>query len=105
MHANLNLRTFEYVVSLHLTGSLSGAVTQCRATPGTISGQISRLERDLGIRIFERRNFPAALTPVGAKLVPEMMKVLEQIGRVRVLAQEAEDVRSRGEPEPLNACG
>lgn len=48
-----------------------------------LSQQIRALERDLGVRLFERNTRSVRLTPAGEALLPHARKVLEEMGLAR----------------------
>ncbi len=59
----MNCRTLEYVVAVKELGSVQLASQHCNASPGTVSGQITSLEKYLGITLFASRKYPAQLHP------------------------------------------
>lgn len=82
----MNWRTFEYIVAVKETGSVQLAAAHCNVTSGTISGQISRLEDYLGIRIFDSRGYPASLDPEAFKVYQLISDTVKNLGRIRELA-------------------
>jgi len=48
-----------------------------------VSGQVARLERELGHRLFERTSRVVRLTPAGQRLVPEARSILASVVRAR----------------------
>tara|TARA_R110000787_G_scaffold286351_1_gene404319 strand:+ start:688 stop:954 length:267 start_codon:yes stop_codon:yes gene_type:complete len=82
----MNCRTLEYIVAVKETGSIRQAARQCNATVGTISGQITRLENYLGIRIFKSRAQPAELDERAAELFVKIDAVVENLRMIKQLA-------------------
>ena len=78
------LRAFEAAARLM---SFSKAADELRVTPAAISHQIQALERDLGVRLFRRRNRAVALTASARVLLPGLSEAFGQIraalGRLR----------------------
>lgn len=72
-------------------GSISAATKKLGVTQPNITGQIHRLERSLGIKLFEKSGRGLALTPSGAtmyayaddifELAREMLETMERGGR------------------------
>jgi len=58
------LRAFEAAARL---GGLTQAGVELSVTPSAVSHQVAQLERDLGVRLFERSHNRATLTPAGAR--------------------------------------
>jgi DNA-binding transcriptional LysR family regulator len=58
----LSLRYFTAVAH---SGSVNGAATDLRIAASAISRQITKLEDDLGVRLFERKAYGVELTPAG----------------------------------------
>jgi DNA-binding transcriptional LysR family regulator len=78
------LRTFVAVAEL---GTVSQAALRLRITQPALSRQISELEREFGIRLFDRVGRRLMLTSVGDQVLEDCRKVL---GQVSSLAQRIE---------------
>src|SRR5215469_3219346 len=78
------LRAFEAAARLTSFGK---AADELAVTPAAISHQIHALERDLGVRLFRRRNRAVALTASARVLLPGLSEAFGQIraalGRLR----------------------
>ena len=83
----MNCRTIEYVVELLRTGSLQEASSFCNVTPGTMSGQITRLEHYLGVTLFTSRSTPAQLNPEAEAIVARMQQVVEHMREIRRISR------------------
>ncbi len=93
----LSLQEFRYLVAIADTGSFTGAAAECFVTQPTLSTQLKKLENSLGVRLVERTNKSARLTPVGERVVERARMVLAECEAIAELA------RSAGDPfgEPL----
>lgn len=83
------LRTFLTVTE---TGSISAAASSLGYVQSSVSEQLRRLERDLGVRLLTRTSTGVSPTPVGRRLMPEAARVLQAIDDLR---------RAAGGPLPL----
>lgn len=54
-----------------------------------LSQQIKRLEQELGVELFNRKQRPAALTPAGHEFLKEIRHIHSQLDRAKVSAQRA----------------
>ena len=90
----MNWRTFEYIVAVKETGSVRSAASHCNVTSGTISGQITRLENYLGIRIFDTRGYPASVDPEALKIYQLIADTVNNLGQIKALAASQRDVPS-----------
>ena len=82
----MNCRTLEYIVAVKETGSMRKAAQVCNVTVGTISGQITRLENYLGVRIFKSRAQPAELDERAAELFERIDTVVANLKMIKLLA-------------------
>lgn len=57
----------------------------------TLSTQVKKLEEDLGIPLFERTHKRVMPTPTGQAIIAQARVVLEEAGKLRQMAQQAED--------------
>lgn len=83
----MNLRDFKYLIAVADTLHFGKAAQRCFVSQPTLSGQIKKLEDELGVSLFERTNRSVSITPVGelvlqhAKLLLEQADVIVQLTR------------------------
>ncbi len=65
----MNLRDLRYVISVAELGHFGRAAMACNVSQPTLSGQILKLEEELGVTIFERVGKQVRLTPVGEQIL------------------------------------
>ncbi len=82
------LRTFQAVEN---AGSIKGAAEQLVVTQPSVSGAITALERELGVKIVERRGRGVGLSAAGLAFAPFAVRILGLLEEGRVAALEAAD--------------
>lgn len=82
------LRTF---LAVERTGSLKGAASELVVTQPSVSGAVSALEREVGVKLFERRGRGIAPTAAGISFMPYASRVLALLEDGRAAAVEAAD--------------
>lgn len=86
----LSLDALEIVDTIARKGSFAGAAKELFRVPSTISYTVSKLEDDLGVRLFDRSGPRVALTAAGRELLQEGRYLLRAAGdlesRVRRVA-------------------
>ncbi|MBL3528525.1 MAG: LysR family transcriptional regulator [gamma proteobacterium endosymbiont of Lamellibrachia anaximandri] len=87
----MNLRDLKYVVAVADSSHFGHAAERCYVSQPTLSGQIKKLEDELGITLFERTKRSVAITPVGETIVAHAREILEQAETIRQLAQSHQD--------------
>ena len=65
----MNLRDLEYVVAVADHGHFGRAAAACNVSQPTLSGQILKLEEEIGAPLFERLRSGVRLTPAGETLL------------------------------------
>ncbi len=60
-----------------------------------VSGQIARLERELGHRLFERTSRVVRLTTAGQRFLPEARSILASVERARTVVASPAEARAR----------
>ncbi len=80
----MNLRDLEYVVAVAEEGHFGHASERCHVSQPALSGQIKKLEEQLGVQLFERTNRRVSVTPIGADVVAKAKRLL-------LIAEEIED--------------
>lgn len=87
----MNLRDLEYFVAVAELGHFGRAAERCFCSQPTLSGQLRRLEEELGAPLFERSPQRVALTPFGEKALKPAREALEASGRIGELAKAMRD--------------
>jgi LysR family hydrogen peroxide-inducible transcriptional activator len=87
----MNLQDLKYFVTVAERGHFGRAAEACHVSQPTLSGQLRKLEDQLGVVLFERTNKRVALTPVGERLLPYAREALRQAGLVEAGAKAACD--------------
>lgn len=65
----MNLRDLQYVVAIAEHRHFGRAAAACHVSQPTLSGQVARLENELGIVIFERAGRNVRLTEAGEEII------------------------------------
>lgn len=73
----MELRQLEVFTTIVKEGNFSRAAKKLYLTQPTVSAHIESLERECGIKLFERRNRQAVLTEAGANFYPYALDLLE----------------------------
>ena len=84
----MTLSELRYIVAVANERSFGRAARRCFVSQPALSVAIQKLEEELGARLFERGKSEITVTPVGARVVEQAQKVLEEATRVKELAQE-----------------
>ena len=87
----MNLRDLKYIVAVAETRHFGRAADRCFVSQPTLSGQIKKLEDELGVIIFERTNRSVEVTPVGASILTHARLVLEQADAIEQVARAHQD--------------
>jgi LysR family transcriptional regulator, hydrogen peroxide-inducible genes activator len=87
----MNLRDLKYIIAVAETCHFGKASERCFVSQPTLSGQIKKLEEELGVTIFERTKRSVMLTPIGEEIVDHARKVVELADAIEQLAQTHHD--------------
>ncbi len=105
----LSLDALEIVETISRKGSFAGAAKELFRVPSTISYTVSKLEDDLGVRLFDRFGPKVALTAAGKELLKEGRYLLRAAGdlesRVRRVASGWETELAIGMDSMLGPAG
>ena len=88
----MNLAQLKYVVALDEHRHFSRAARSCGVTQPTLSTQLAKLEKELGVQIFDRDRRPVEPTDLGREIVGQARQVLREAGRFEEVIQEARGV-------------
>lgn len=87
----MTLTELRYIVTLAQEQHFGHAAERCHVSQPTLSVGVKKLEDELGVMLFERSKSAVRLTPVGASIVAQAQKVLEQAQGIRELAQRGKN--------------
>ncbi len=87
----MNLRDLKYLVAVADIHHFGQAADRCFVSQPTLSGQIKKLEEELGVTLFERTKRSVETTPLGEAIVAQARQVLEQADALLQLAQSHQD--------------
>jgi LysR family glycine cleavage system transcriptional activator len=88
MPAPLSLDDLHAFDLLAQTLSFRAAAARAHLSAPAFSDRVSRLEGELGVRLFERTTRRVSLTPAGARLLPHARRCLAEAAALRVAASE-----------------
>lgn len=79
----MDLRDFQYFISIAETGSFSKAAMQHNIAQSALSRRIRELELDLGVTLFYRNGRGVVVTEVGETLLTRARGVLADVAQIR----------------------
>ncbi|MBK1701434.1 LysR substrate-binding domain-containing protein [Thiococcus pfennigii] len=87
----MNLRDLKYIIAVAETHHFGRAAERCFVSQPTLSGQIKKLEDELGVTIFERTNRSVEVTPIGEGILAHARLLLEQAEAIERTARAHQD--------------
>lgn len=87
----MNLKDMNYLVAVADLCSFVKAAEQCCISQPTLSTQIKKMEKSLGVKIFERTNKKVLPTETGEQIIASARQILEQVEHIKELAALAQD--------------
>ena len=87
----MNLRDLEYVVAVAEHEHFGRAAAACNVSQPTLSGQILKLEAELGLRLFEREGRGARVSDRAAAVIAQARATLTAAAAVTDAARAARD--------------
>ncbi len=87
----MNLRDLEYLVALAEERHFHRAAERCFVSQPTLSGQIKKLEEELGVQLVERAGRRIGMTEAGLAIAAQARRVLAEARMVKDLAAGFKD--------------
>lgn len=97
----MTITQLEYIIAVDTHGNFLIAAEKCSVSQPALSMQIQKLEKDLGVRIFDRSRQPVVATEIGGRIILQAREILKQCGRLTELVDE----QLKGEPSGLLRVG
>jgi DNA-binding transcriptional LysR family regulator len=79
----MDMRLFEYAVEIYKTKSFTKAASHLHIAQPSLSKQISKLEKELGVYLFERKPGTVEPTPDGLFFIKQAEKMLQMRDNLR----------------------
>lgn len=83
----MNLKDLEYLVAVDEERHFHKAAERCFVSQPTLSGQLKKLEDELGIMLVERSNRQVSMTEAGTVIVEMARKVLAETRAIKDVAK------------------
>ncbi|MEP0711993.1 hydrogen peroxide-inducible genes activator [Algoriphagus sp.] len=89
----MTIQQLEYLIAVDKHRHFGQAAESCFVTQPTLSAQLSKLERDLGVILFDRSKMPVIPTEMGTLVIEQAKKVVsESKGILELIAQMKGDI-------------
>jgi LysR family transcriptional regulator, hydrogen peroxide-inducible genes activator len=88
---DLKLKDLRYLIAVADSGHFGRAAAKCFVSQPTLSAQLRKLERSLGVQLIERRPRRVALTPAGEEIAQRARALLSGAESIVELAQARRD--------------
>src|ERR1700692_690998 len=87
----VNLQDLQYLLALAKHKHFSRAAEACNVSQPTLSNQIRRLEKSLGVTLLERTNKRVSLPHVGVEILEHARAALDRTKEIEAIAMAARD--------------
>jgi LysR family hydrogen peroxide-inducible transcriptional activator len=87
----MNLRELEYLVAVDEEQHFNRAAERCFVSQPTLSGQLKKLEDELGVLLIERSTRHVAMTDVGAAVAQQARHILKEVKVIKEITQSFAD--------------
>ncbi|MBN7814429.1 hydrogen peroxide-inducible genes activator [Algoriphagus pacificus] len=74
----MTIQQLEYLIAVDKHRHFGNAAESCFVTQPTLSAQLSKLERDLGVILFDRSKMPVIPTEIGVQIIAQAKKVVSE---------------------------
>ncbi len=87
----MNIRDLQYLVAVHDLNNFSKAAERCYVSQPTLSGQLKKLEEELGATLIERSTRQVLFTQLGEKIVAQARQLLATADNIKTLVSANDD--------------
>ena len=87
----MNLQELTYFVAVAEHRHFGKAARACNVGQPTLSGQLRKLEHELGVILFERNNRRVNITPVGEQILEHARRAIEEANLAAAVAKASKD--------------
>lgn len=87
----MTLNELRYIVAVAREGNFRRAAERVFVSQPALSLAIQKLEEELGVQIFERSRTAVSTTAIGAVIVSQAQRVVEEAAQIREIASQGKD--------------
>ena len=87
----MNLRDLDYICAVADLKHFGRAAESCHVSQPTLSGQIKKLEDQLGVKLFERSHKGVRVTDIGEEIILIAREARDAAQRIKAAAASAQD--------------
>lgn len=87
----MTLTELKYIVAVARERHFGRAAEHCFVSQPTLSVAIKKFEEELNITLFERGGSEISVTPIGAQIIEQAQKILDQAATLKELAKVGKD--------------
>jgi LysR family transcriptional regulator, hydrogen peroxide-inducible genes activator len=92
----MTIQQLEYLIAVDKHRHFGHAAESCFVTQPTLSAQLGKLEKDLGVILFDRSKMPVIPTEIGIQIITQAKKVVsESKGIYEMVAQLKGDISGK----------
>lgn len=84
----MDIHQLRYAVAVAETGSFTAAAEAVNVSQSGVSTQVQKLERELGVALFDRSGRRVVLTADGERMLPAIRASLRALGEIRTTAAD-----------------
>ena len=84
----MNIRDLEYLIAVAKHNSFIKASEECHVSQPTLSGQIKKLEDNLGAQIFERTTKRVSVTNFGKEIIKKAKTIIDKTDEIKNLSSD-----------------
>ena len=84
----MEIHQLEYVVAVAKHKNFTQAANAINSSQSSLSQQINKLEKELGIKIFERTTRSVKVTPAGVEFLNHALRILSEVNQAQRTVQE-----------------
>jgi LysR family transcriptional regulator, hydrogen peroxide-inducible genes activator len=87
----MNIRDLEYLIAVDEERHFHRAAERCFVSQPTLSGQLKKMEQELGVLLIERNNRQVSITEAGQVVLKHARTVLAEISAIKEAANYFQD--------------
>ena len=87
----MTLTELKYILAVAKERHFGRAAEACHVSQPSLSVAVKKLESELDVKIFERRSSDVTVTPIGAVILEQAQRVLENADKLKESAAQGKD--------------